>query len=136
MPIFNQTATEHLKSLQARAISSVELTRGYLDRIQAVDIRVGAFLNIDAERALERAAEIDARRAKKQAVGRLAGLPLAVKDIFCERGQRTTCASRILENFRPPYDSTVVARLREADGIILGRTNLDEFAMGGSTENS
>ena len=73
---------------------------------------------------------------KKQTVGPLAGLPIAIKDILCERGRTTTCASKILEHFRPPYDSTVIGKLRAADGVLIGRTNLDEFAMGGSTENS
>jgi aspartyl-tRNA(Asn)/glutamyl-tRNA(Gln) amidotransferase subunit A len=136
MSLFEQTAAEHLRNLESGAVSSVELVRAYLDRIQSVDDRVGAFLRVDADRALRHAAEVDAKRAKRQAVGRLAGLPIAVKDILCERGQTTTCASRMLENFRPPYDATVIARLRAADAVILGRTNLDEFAMGGSTENS
>jgi aspartyl-tRNA(Asn)/glutamyl-tRNA(Gln) amidotransferase subunit A len=117
-------------------VTSVELTRACLDRIQQVDGRVGAFLRYDADQALARAAEIDARRAKRQAVGPLGGLPVAVKDIFCERGERTTCASKILADFQAPYDATVIARLRTADAVLIGRTNMDEFAMGGSTENS
>jgi len=125
-----------LRDLESGAISSVKLTRAYLDRIESLDDRVGAFLRVDAEGALERAAEIDERRAKRQPVGRLAGLPVAVKDILCKRGERTTCASRILAEFRPPYDATVIARLRAADAVLIGRTNMDEFAMGGSTENS
>jgi len=136
MSIIEQTATEQLCALQSRAISSVELAKACLDRIQAADPHVGAFLRVDADRALEQAAAVDARRAKGQPVGQLGGLPVAVKDILCERGGTTTCASRILENFRPPYDSTVVAKLRAADAVLIGRTNLDEFAMGGSTENS
>jgi aspartyl-tRNA(Asn)/glutamyl-tRNA(Gln) amidotransferase subunit A len=136
MSPFQQTASEHLRNLEAGTISSVELTRAYLDRISAVDVRVGAFLRIDAEGALKRAAEIDTRRAKRQSVGPLAGLPVAVKDIFCERGQLSTCASKILAEFRAPYDSTVIARLKAADAVLIGRTNMDEFAMGGSTENS
>jgi aspartyl-tRNA(Asn)/glutamyl-tRNA(Gln) amidotransferase subunit A len=136
MSLIQQTASEHLRNLEARTISSVELTRAYLDRISAVDERVGAFLRVDADGALKRAAEIDARRAKRQALGPLAGLPVAVKDIFCERGQLTTCASKILAEFRAPYDSTVIARLLAADAVLIGRTNMDEFAMGGSTENS
>src|SRR5207247_2119591 len=115
---------------------SVELTKACLDRIAAVDSKVGAFLRVDRDRALEQAGQVDARRAAKQPVGRLAGLPIAVKDILCERGQTTTCASRMLENFRPPYDATVIAKLRAADAVLIGRTNLDEFAMGGSTESS
>ena len=136
MSLFEQTASEQLRDLESGELSSVELTNAHLERIEALDGRVGAFLRVDGERALQQAADLDSRRAKKQPVGKLAGLPLAVKDILCERGQTTTCASRILENFRPPYDSTVIARLRAADAVLIGRTNLDEFAMGGSTENS
>ena len=117
-------------------MTSVELTQSYLDRIAALDDKVGAFLHVDREGALTQAAEVDAKRAKKGPLGRLAGLPIAVKDIFCERGQTTTCASRILENFRAPYDATVITKLREAGAVLVGRTNMDEFAMGGSTENS
>jgi aspartyl-tRNA(Asn)/glutamyl-tRNA(Gln) amidotransferase subunit A len=136
MSLFQQTATELLQRLTTGEISSVELTKAYLDRIAKVDGRVGAFLHVDAERALKQAAEIDARRAKRQTIGRLAGLPIAVKDNLCERSQLTTCASRMLANFRPPYDATVIAKLRSSDAVILGRTNMDEFAMGGSTETS
>ncbi len=136
MSIFEQSASDHLQRLVSGEVTSVELTRAYLDRIKAVDGEIGAFLQVDGDRALERAAEIDKRRAAKQVVGRLAGLPIAVKDILCERGQTVTCGSRMLERFRPPYDSTVIAKLREADAVLVGRTNLDEFAMGGSTENS
>ncbi len=136
MSLLQQSASEQLKSLDAGAISSVELTRSYLERISAVDQRVGAFLRVDAERVLARAAEIDKCRAQRQPVGLLGGLPVAVKDIFCERGELTTCASRMLANFRAPYDATVIARLQAAGAVLIGRTNLDEFAMGGSTENS
>jgi aspartyl-tRNA(Asn)/glutamyl-tRNA(Gln) amidotransferase subunit A len=136
MSLIDQNASEHLCGLESGHVTSVELTKAYLDRIQSVNDRVGAFLRVDAEGALQRAAEIDLRRAKGQPVGRLSGLPIAVKDILCERGQTTTCASRMLANFRPPYDATVIAKLRAADAVFIGRTNLDEFAMGGSTENS
>jgi aspartyl-tRNA(Asn)/glutamyl-tRNA(Gln) amidotransferase subunit A len=136
MPILHRTACELLRSLEAGEISSVDLTTACIERISATDDRVGAFLRVDEKRALAQAAAVDARRAKKQPVGRLAGLPVAVKDVLCDRGQLTTCASRMLADFRPPYDSTVVAKLKTAGAVLLGRTNMDEFAMGGSTENS
>ena len=136
MSLLEQTASQHLRDLESGDLTSTELTTACLDRIAAVDGRVGAFLRVSSERALEQAAAIDARRRAGKPVGRLAGLPIAIKDIFCERGEVTTCASRMLESFRSPYDSTVVARLRAADAVLIGRTNMDEFAMGGSTENS
>src|SRR4051812_19035021 len=101
MSIFEQSASDHLQKLVSGEATSVELTRAYLDRIEAVDSKIGAFLQVDGDRALERAAEIDKRRADKQAIGRLAGLPVAVKDILCERGHTVTCGSRMLERFRP-----------------------------------
>jgi aspartyl-tRNA(Asn)/glutamyl-tRNA(Gln) amidotransferase subunit A len=136
MSLVEQTASELLRSLELRAVSSVELTKAYLERIQSLNGRIGAFLRASRDEALKRAAEIDARRAHGESVGRLGGLPIAVKDIFCAEGEITTCASRMLEKFRPPYDSTVIARLRAADAVLIGRTNMDEFAMGGATENS
>jgi aspartyl-tRNA(Asn)/glutamyl-tRNA(Gln) amidotransferase subunit A len=136
MTLTDQTAVEHLRNLASGEISSVDLTKSYLDRIAAADNRIGAFLRVDPDGALAQAADVDARRLKKQPLGSLAGLPIAVKDNLCERGQLTTCASKILGNFRAPYDATVVAKLRAADAVLIGRTNLDEFAMGGSTETS
>jgi aspartyl-tRNA(Asn)/glutamyl-tRNA(Gln) amidotransferase subunit A len=136
MSTLQRTACELVDSLHRGELSSVELTQACLDRIRAVDGRVGAFLRVDEQRALDQARTIDQRRAKKQPLGPLAGLPVAVKDVLCERGELTTCASRMLADFRPPYDSTVVAKLKAAGAVLLGRTNMDEFAMGGSTENS
>jgi aspartyl-tRNA(Asn)/glutamyl-tRNA(Gln) amidotransferase subunit A len=136
MSLTDHTAVEQLRNLESGALSSVELTRAYLDHIAAVDERVGAFLRVSADRALEQAADVDKRRSQGMQVGRLAGLPIAVKDVLCQRGELTTCASRMLEDFRPPYDATVIAKLRAADAVFIGRANMDEFAMGGSTENS
>lgn len=136
MSLTEQSATESLQLLDSGELSSVELTQAYLDQISATDKQVGAFLRVDAEAALARAADIDRRRQAGETLGKLAGLPVAVKDVLCDTDTHTTCASRMLENFRPPYDSTVVAKLKAADAVLIGRTNMDEFAMGGSTENS
>jgi aspartyl-tRNA(Asn)/glutamyl-tRNA(Gln) amidotransferase subunit A len=136
MTLAKQSARQLLQRLEAGEVSSVELTQAYLERIGAVEQHVGAFLRVDAERALRQAADVDAHRAQRKPLGRLAGLPVAVKDVLCDQGELTTCASRMLANFRPPYDATVVAKLKAADAVLLGRTNMDEFAMGGSTENS
>jgi aspartyl-tRNA(Asn)/glutamyl-tRNA(Gln) amidotransferase subunit A len=136
MSLVERSATELIGLLADGSLSSVEITRTCLERIEAVDGQIGAFLRFDPESALAKAAEIDQRRQAGQPLGKLAGLPVAVKDVLCDRDTKTTCASRMLENFRPPYDSTVVAKLKAADAVLIGRTNMDEFAMGGSTENS
>jgi aspartyl-tRNA(Asn)/glutamyl-tRNA(Gln) amidotransferase subunit A len=136
MSILQSTATELLAEMDAGRVSSVEVTQAYLDQIERHDKSVRAFLRVDAEGALRQAADIDERRRAGKPIGKLGGLPVAVKDLLCAKGDLTTCGSRMLENFRPPYDATVVARLRAADGVLIGRTNLDEFAMGGSGENS
>ena len=136
MSLIDRTATELLNQLSTGEISSVEVTRAYLDRIERVDPSVRAFLSTSPDAALERAAEIDRRRKSGRPLGRLAGLPIAVKDVLCTKGETTTCGSRMLEHFRPPYDATVVARLKAADAVIVGKTNMDEFAMGGANENS
>ncbi|MFZ9986473.1 MAG: Asp-tRNA(Asn)/Glu-tRNA(Gln) amidotransferase subunit GatA [Candidatus Nanopelagicales bacterium] len=117
-------------------VSAREVTQAHLDRIAEVDDRVHAFLYVDSADALAAADDIDARRARGDQLGPLAGVPLALKDILAMRGVPTTCGSRILEGWRPPYDATVVERLRAADIVILGKTNMDEFAMGSSTEHS
>jgi aspartyl-tRNA(Asn)/glutamyl-tRNA(Gln) amidotransferase subunit A len=131
-----RTATELLGLLNAGEVSSEELTQAYAARIAAVEPKVGAFLRVDVEAALAQARAVDAKRKKGEKLGKLAGLPVAVKDLLCANGDLATCGSRMLENYRAPYDSTVVAKLKAADAVLLGRTNMDEFAMGGSTENS
>ena len=115
--------------------SSVELTRHYLERIAARDPQLNSFITVCAEQALAQAAAADARRAAGRA-GPLTGIPYANKDIFCTRGVRTSCASRMLDNFVAPYDATAVERLHEAGLVMLGKTNMDEFAMGSSNESS
>ncbi|PIF01168.1 MAG: Asp-tRNA(Asn)/Glu-tRNA(Gln) amidotransferase GatCAB subunit A, partial [Propionibacterium sp.] len=116
--------------------TSEEITQACLDQIAALDSKVNAFLALDADRALAKAREVDTRRAAGEKLGPLAGVPIAVKDNFCYQGLPTTCGSKILEGWVPPYDSTVVKRLLDADLVIIGKTNMDEFAMGSSTETS
>jgi aspartyl-tRNA(Asn)/glutamyl-tRNA(Gln) amidotransferase subunit A len=123
-------------ALDAREVSAVEVTRAYLDRIAADDTRLGAYLHVDADAALASAAEVDGVRAAGGELGALAGVPVALKDVVVTEGVPTTSGSKILEGWRPPYDATVAARLKAAGTVLLGKTNMDEFAMGSSTENS
>ena len=116
--------------------SAVEITQSYLDRIQAVDDRVNSFLLVTTDHAIAQAKAVDAKIAAGESIGPLEGIPIAIKDNICTQNIRTTCASRILENFVPPYESTVSQKLIDAGMITLGKTNMDEFAMGGSTETS
>lgn len=134
--MINLCAYELVRKLTAGDITSVELTQTYLDRIEKLDGKVKAFLRVDPTTALAQAEQIDGRRKSGKPLGILAGLPVAVKDVLCTQGVPTTCGSRILENFRPPYDATAIAKLKAADAVLIGRTNMDEFAMGGSNENS
>ena len=136
MAIVERSASDWKRLLDAGEVTSVELVRESLDRIATLDGQIGAFLRVDADAALEQAAQIDRRRQANQPIGMLAGMPVAVKDVLCDQSGSTTCASRMLQSFHPPYDATVVSRLKAADAILVGRTNMDEFAMGGSTENS
>ncbi len=131
-----QDAATMAAAMQGGEVTSVEVTQACLDRIDAVDGQVHAFLHVDRDAALETARGIDELRSTGAALGPLAGVPLALKDVLTMNGVPTTCGSRILEGWRPPYDSTVVERLRDAGVVILGKTNMDEFAMGSSTEHS
>ncbi|MEM7552560.1 MAG: Asp-tRNA(Asn)/Glu-tRNA(Gln) amidotransferase subunit GatA [Cyanobacteria bacterium P01_A01_bin.84] len=116
--------------------SAVEITQETLDKIQATEPKVHSFLSITAERALEQAKQVDTKIAAGEEISMLAGIPIGIKDNMCTKGIKTTCASKILENFIPPYESTVTQKLIDAGTVMVGKTNLDEFAMGGSTENS
>jgi len=130
------TIREAAQRLRRREISSVELTRAYLERIEALEPQVRAYLTVSADEALRDAQTADHRLDRGEAIVPLTGIPLAIKDVICTKGMRTTCASRMLENFIPPYNATVMNRLKLAGAVMLGKTNMDEFAMGSSTENS
>ena len=133
--MIERSLTELSVALAAKEISSVELTQLYLDRIATHNPALNAFISVDAEKSLAQAQAADARLARGDA-GPLTGIPLAQKDIFCAQGWRTTCGSRMLDNFVAPYDATVIERCNAAGAVILGKTNMDEFAMGSSNETS
>ncbi len=130
------SAVDLVAAIHRGEVSAVQVAEAFLDRIARVDGSIHACLHVDREAALARAADIDARRKAGRPLGPLAGLPVAVKDALCTSDQPTTCASKMLAGYRPPYDADVVARLRAADAVLVGKTNMDEFAMGGSNENS
>src|SRR6266581_886015 len=134
--LYELTISEAGELLRDRTISSVELTQAYLDRIRALEDKVKAFTLVTDELALKQAEDADRRFAKGATVSPLTGIPLAIKDVICTRGITTTCGSRMLENFQPPYDATVMEHLNAAGIVMLGKTNMDEFAMGSSTEHS
>ncbi len=135
MELYDLTLTEAHEKLKTGAISSLELTQSVLARIEQVEPRVGAYITLTSELALKQAGQADEAISQGR-IGPLTGIPMGVKDLISSRGIKTTCASRILENYIPPFDATVMNRLLKEDIVLLGKTNMDEFAMGSSTENS
>ncbi len=135
MELYELTISEAHEKLKSGTVSSLELTRSVLDRIDQVEPKVGAYITLTPESALEQAGQADEEISRGR-IGPLTGIPIAVKDLISTRGMKTTCASRILENYIPPFDATVMSRLQKEGIVLLGKTNMDEFAMGSSTENS
>ena len=136
MSLYEKTAHELHELLQSKKISAVELTENIFDRIDEKENLIGAFLEITKNQALESAKKVDEKISRGEKISALEGIPCAIKDNICTKGIKTTCASKILENFVPPYDATVITKLKKENPIFIGKVNLDEFAMGGSTENS
>jgi len=136
MNLYDLTLKEVSDKLSKKEITSVELTNEIINRINEVEPKVDSFLTMTSELALKNAQEIDDKRAKGEKLSPLAGVPMAIKDNICTDGIKTTCASKMLENFVPPYNATVVDKLFNSGAIMVGKTNMDEFAMGSSTESS
>jgi aspartyl-tRNA(Asn)/glutamyl-tRNA(Gln) amidotransferase subunit A len=134
--LYKLSISEAGELLRQRKISSVELTQAHLDRIRAVEPEVKAFTLVTDDLALQQAKEADRRIARGENLSPLTGIPIAIKDVICTKGITTTCGSRMLENFKPPFDATVMEKLDAAGIVMVGKTNMDEFAMGSSTEHS
>lgn len=136
MELFKKTATELSSMLKAKEISAVELTNDILARTEAVESKVQGYVTVTADAARKQAEAVDAKRAAGEELSDLAGIPVAIKDNICTKGTLTTCASKMLYNFNPPYNATVMDKLSAHDIVMTGKANMDEFAMGSSCENS
>jgi aspartyl-tRNA(Asn)/glutamyl-tRNA(Gln) amidotransferase subunit A len=135
MRLYELTIYEARRLLKKKEITSEELTRSVLDRISHIDGNINAYITVEPKSVIAQARLADQEIAKGN-IGPLTGIPLAIKDLICTKGLKTTCASKILRNFVPPYNATVIKKLKHAGALILGKTNMDEFAMGSTTENS
>ncbi|MBF0291113.1 MAG: Asp-tRNA(Asn)/Glu-tRNA(Gln) amidotransferase subunit GatA, partial [Nitrospinae bacterium] len=133
--ICSRTLHELSALMDKGEVTSEQATQSYLDRIGKTDTKLNSYVTVNAQGAIEQAREADKRRSRGEK-GPLLGIPVSIKDVMATKGLRTTCSSKMLENFVPPYDAFVVKRLKDAGAVILGKTNMDEFAMGSSTENS
>lgn len=136
MALYEKSAAELSKMLGSKEISSVELTKSVFERIKSIEDKVNAYVTLDEENALAQAARVDEKRAAGEQLSPLAGIPTGIKDNISTKGLRTTCSSRMLENYVPPFDATVMTKLKANDIVVTGKLNMDEFAMGSSTENS
>ena len=136
LDLIKRSVSEHIESLKKGEYSSRELTDAYIAQIENTDSEIGAYITTDFETALKKAEAVDKKRLSGESLEPLAGIPCAIKDNICTKGVKTTCASKMLENYIPPYDACVIEKLKKADVVILGKLNMDEFAMGSTTENS